>query len=355
MSAPRHSQLLISSRCVPAFLRVVRERGGDAETLRRRFGLPVDVERLSTASLPAGELPTFGAACSEAAGDGALGFSAARKTPRGAFGLSEFVARTAPTLREALERLSQYSRLVAPWARLDVATTGPLATVCEHLTGVPEGLGREYDAFSLGSLLLVPRALLGPVFVPTRAWLAHPRWNGAPDVVLVGTLAVTLEYGAGSNGFSFDPAFLDLVPREADAALGALLTAQADRELSALPKTDGLLDALRALMLAHLEHGEPDLEETARALHMSGRTLQRRLDALGTRFADELEHVRRNICRRLLADESLPLAEVAFRLGYSDVGTFVRAYRGWTGRTPGAERKAMLVPPYRGERPRASA
>lgn len=355
MSAPRHSQLLISSRCIPAFLRVVRERGGDADGLRRRFALPEDVERLTTASLPATALREFGAACAGAVGEPAFGFTAARKAPRGAFGLYEFALRTAPTLREAFERLSRFSRLVAPWARLDVDATTPRASVSEHVTGVPEGLGREYDEFSLGALLLVPRALLGPSFVPTRAWLAHPRWSGAPDVVLVGTLAVTLDYGADSNGFSFASSFLEQVPREADPALGALLTAQAERELSALPKTDGLLDALRALMIAHLERGEPDLEETARALHMSGRTLQRRLEALGTRFANELEQVRRSVCRRLLADGSLPLAEVAFRLGYSDVGTFVRAYRGWTGRTPGAERKAMLVPPDRGERPRASA
>lgn len=348
---------LISSRCVPAFLRTVRERGGDADGLRRRFGLPEDVERLTTASLPATTMAAFGAACAEAAKDPGLGFTAARRAPRGAFGLFEFALRTAPSLREAFERLGRYSRLVAPWARLsiDAGSSGSPASVSEQLLGLPEGLGREYDEFSLAMLLLVPRALLGSSFVPARAWLAHAKWSGAPDVLELGRLSVPLEYGAGTTGFSFSPRLLDAVPREADAALGALLTAQADRELDALPRTDGLLDSLRALIISQLERGEPHLDELAHALHMSGRTLQRRLDALGTKFALELAAVRRGLSQRLLADESLPLSEVAFRLGYSDVGTFVRAYRGWTGLTPGAARRGRAHASGRRVEPEARA
>lgn len=334
------SPALISSRCVPAFLRHVRERGGDVEQLRERFGLPVDVERFPTASLSPAALVEFGSACAAASNDPSIGFSAARRAPRGAFGLFEFALRTAPSLREAFARLGRYGRLVAPWARLVVDADRPGFTrVSEQLLGLPHGLGREYDEFSLGLLLAVPRVLLDAAFVPSRAWLSVAKWPEAPSVLRVGAVEVPLEYGAASRGFSFETALLDAVPREADPALGAVLTAQAERELDALPRSDGLLDVLRSLLLATLEHGEPDLEETARSLHMSGRTLQRRLDALGTRFARELEQVRRGLSRQLLADETLPLAEVAFRLGYSDVGTFVRAYRGWTGRTPGAERR----------------
>lgn len=147
MSVPLQSPAspaLVSSRGVPAFLRHVRERGGDVDRLRARFGLPLDVERLSVAGLSPAALLEFGSACAAASNDPSIGFSAARRAPRGAFGLFEFALRTAPSLREAFARLGRYGRLVAPWAKLVVEADRPGFTrVSEQLLGLPHGLGRE--------------------------------------------------------------------------------------------------------------------------------------------------------------------------------------------------------------------
>jgi AraC-like DNA-binding protein len=68
---------------------------------------------------------------------------------------------------------------------------------------------------------------------------------------------------------------------------------------------------------------------------MSPRTLQRRLELEGTTFSEVLDRARLEAARGLLADRDLPLAKVSARLGFSDVATFSRAFKRWTGMPPG--------------------
>ena len=67
---------------------------------------------------------------------------------------------------------------------------------------------------------------------------------------------------------------------------------------------------------------------------MSGRTLQRKLDAEGVVFADLVEIFRRELALSLLRDEKVALADISYRLGYSEPRAFIRAFKAWEGRTP---------------------
>ncbi|MDI1480323.1 helix-turn-helix transcriptional regulator [Polyangium sp. y55x31] len=76
---------------------------------------------------------------------------------------------------------------------------------------------------------------------------------------------------------------------------------------------------------------------------MSPRTLQRRLDAEGVRFSELLDGAREEMARRWVTEPSTTLADVAARLGFSDVATFGRAFKRWTGMPPGTYRKLTLA------------
>lgn len=82
------------------------------------------------------------------------------------------------------------------------------------------------------------------------------------------------------------------------------------------------------------------LRQVAQRLHLSERSLQRRLDAEGTRFADLVDEVRRELALRYIADERLALGEVAYLLGFAEPSPFHRAFKRWTGTTPTAARRA---------------
>lgn len=93
--------------------------------------------------------------------------------------------------------------------------------------------------------------------------------------------------------------------------------------------------ALRTLLL----HGRASGEDVAQVLAMHRRTLNRRLSAQGTTFQHVLDQVRRTIATELLEDSDVAMHDVAETLGYAGLTPFMRAFRRWTGTTPGEWRR----------------
>jgi AraC-like DNA-binding protein len=76
---------------------------------------------------------------------------------------------------------------------------------------------------------------------------------------------------------------------------------------------------------------EADLAE---ALHISPRTLQRRLADEGTSFKVLLDEARRELALRLIGERRMSIKETSYLLGFSEPGNFSRAFRRWTGAAP---------------------
>lgn len=85
--------------------------------------------------------------------------------------------------------------------------------------------------------------------------------------------------------------------------------------------------------------GPMALREIAQRLHLSECSLQRRLHGEGTCYADLVNEVRCELALRYIADELLALDEVAYLLGCAEPSPFHRAFKRWTGTTPGAARR----------------
>jgi AraC-like DNA-binding protein len=104
---------------------------------------------------------------------------------------------------------------------------------------------------------------------------------------------------------------------------------------------DFLLARLEQILRAAGDAGLT-LAEAARRVHLSRRTLNRRLTELGTSYRVVLEAHLRGRAEALLRDPSLPVAEVAWRLGYEDASNFGRACRRWFGMGPGDWRRRRI-------------
>lgn len=94
------------------------------------------------------------------------------------------------------------------------------------------------------------------------------------------------------------------------------------------------LVALRGALYAGLLRNVVSGDDAARHLHLHRRTLNRRLKEAGTTFRRVLDQVRFELAREMLSDTSLPIAEIAIRLGYRMPSTFTRAFRRWSGGSP---------------------
>jgi AraC-like DNA-binding protein len=95
-----------------------------------------------------------------------------------------------------------------------------------------------------------------------------------------------------------------------------------------------LADDVRTALSQRICGERPAVEKVAKALGMSPRTLQRRLEELGTTYQRLLDDVRRRSARRLLTNTDLDSGEVAFLLGFEELNSFTRAFHGWEGTTP---------------------
>jgi AraC-like DNA-binding protein len=92
------------------------------------------------------------------------------------------------------------------------------------------------------------------------------------------------------------------------------------------------------MMLRESEDTRPTLDQLAGFVNISPRTLARYLDAENTSFRDLSLQVRTERARQLLAEGTLSVTQIAYRLGYGDVASFVRSFRAQTGCTPGSLR-----------------
>lgn len=102
---------------------------------------------------------------------------------------------------------------------------------------------------------------------------------------------------------------------------------------------------VRAALLEGLPSGRGSMDDVARTLGLSRRTLQRRMEAEGTRFQQVLQQTRTSLARHYLETTQLPAAEISFLLGFDEPNSFYRVYREWTGTTPGNARHARKDEP----------
>jgi AraC-like DNA-binding protein len=113
----------------------------------------------------------------------------------------------------------------------------------------------------------------------------------------------------------------------------------AERYLETLDQSKVATD-VRQLLLRMLPSGKADQDTVASRLYRSTSTLQRQLTAEGTNYRDILESTRRSLAEQYLKDGGYSQAEIAFMIGFSDQSNFARAFKRWTGMSPGQFQKA---------------
>jgi AraC-like DNA-binding protein len=165
-----------------------------------------------------------------------------------------------------------------------------------------------------------------------------------------------VRFGAETTVLAFSSGLLARRIDRADPDLRRLLVRQIEQLESTVPSNfSGWVRRIAAMRIAD---GDCSIDHVARIIGINKRTLNRRLSAEGTSFRQLLEETRLQAAQQMLADNSIPLAQIAVALGYSEASAFTRAFQRWCGVYPlewrsrkgnmvarnGAER-AIPVPP----------
>jgi AraC-like DNA-binding protein len=113
-------------------------------------------------------------------------------------------------------------------------------------------------------------------------------------------------------------------------------------QLSDLETQASMQERVRSALSEMLPAGQSSIEEAATRLSMSKRSLQRRLAEEASSYQEVLNATRRELAHAYLARSSASQGEIAYLLGFQDGNSFIRAFRGWTGQTPGEYRMSRM-------------
>jgi AraC-like DNA-binding protein len=260
----------------------------------------------------------------------------------GDYDLLGFVGMTAPSLRAALHGLCSYYRLWADASAWTIEELGGTVNIVFHPKG-RGGLGRRLATeTSVAELLQAARKVTGTGLRPTRVGFAHP----APASLtehrrFFGALPL---FDQERDELVMPARLLEQVPRLADPGLAAYLEHQAETAIVGLPTNESWRDRVQAILLPTLSVETPTLEDLARRLATTPSTLKRRLRDERCSFRELLGLARRELAVRYLSSTSLTIAEIASALGFSEASAFQRAFKSWTGETPGAFRRSRTHP-----------
>ena len=146
-------------------------------------------------------------------------------------------------------------------------------------------------------------------------------------------------FSADETLIRFDRSFLDLKLSGTEASLRAFLENAPANILVKYRNESSTTAQVRRRLRNQAPDDWPDLDALSRLLNLSAATLQRRLLAEGTNYRQLKDELRRDIAIELFSSTSLTVAEVAARTGFQEASAFHRAFRKWTGASPGMYRQ----------------
>jgi AraC-like DNA-binding protein len=156
-----------------------------------------------------------------------------------------------------------------------------------------------------------------------------------------------VRWAAAENRVVFPAYVLDWPIPQANTALLPLLQQHADALLQARhPREAGVVVQVRQCISARLGQGAVRLTDVASDLHLSSRTLQRRLLEAGVAFQTVLDRTRHELASHYLANTAMPVAEVGYLLGFQDAPAFHHAFKSWQGQGPGQFRALAVAKPF---------
>jgi len=278
--------------------------------------------------------PSFNALmarCVELSGDEAFGLLAAEQIqPQMLHGLG-LAWLASDTVFDGLCRLVRFGKLVSTTADMRLVEDGDLVHVDFGTQALVENVEDAVNDYGVGTVARMSALTLGDFLAPVEVQLdrsapADPsRWESM--------LASRVHFGGSETRITWyradimeplvtgDPALARANDEQTQAYLDSFMSRTTSREV-----VDKIVE--------HLPDGPPSQQQIAEALHVSNRTLQRKLKEEGTSFMDLLQDTRLQLAQKYLRTPNRSVVETASLLGFSEPSTFSRAFKRWTGMAP---------------------
>ena len=243
------------------------------------------------------------------------------------------------TLRAASRRFARFSRLISDSASIDLVEDSDMLKL--SITVDTGGALLPYQTVDtvLAGFLESCRWIMQGTFDPLEIYFSHQLSEHAEEYQQL--FRCPIHYGQSFDAVIFSAADMDQPIPCANEELASLLDQLAARYM--VERLGGRFSRkIREFLLVKLPDGEPSRADAAESLHMSERTLARRLSDENTTYYEILKQVREEKAYGYLKHTEASIEEIAHLLGFSDGGSFSRAFKGWSGKRPSQWRIEQL-------------
>lgn len=321
-----------------SLLDVAVRRGADAEAVLTASGIASEELASPDARLSFDRFRALMAAAKAACKDPALALHFGAAEPFNELSIVGLIAYSARTMGEAFEQTNRYARLVVE--------------VDGHEAGARFAIHRREDGVWLVDRRRNPNAF-PELTESTWVRFIHDRKRAYPDrepyvlevhmthdapahsAAYRAYFDMPLVFGAPWNAMRIRESWLDEPTGSKDRYVFGVFAAHADQLLQSLSTMATIRGRIESALLPVLHTGNVTMTEVARRLGFSRSTLHRRLKAEGETFEAILDDLRRRMAIEYIDGRKVSVNEAAYLTGFSDPSAFSRAFRRWTGMSPG--------------------
>ena len=296
-----------------------------SELQRQRW--PIDhIARLWRAAAQATQDPSFGLTVGASVGPASLN-------------VVSYLLQSAPTLRAALAAVQKYQSLISDGGRFQtIAGEGHCWVIYHPRQGTLAFSPHQVEAV-LAAVVVLARGITGRgnALVPLAVQFNQPQLG--PLAAYTALLGNRVQFEQAFSGVLWDDATLDAPLPQADQQLAQLHQRLANERLAALTEGNDLVPRLAQWLAQQLTqsaaHGTPTRRQAALHLGLSERTLARQLQVQQHSFSSLLDAARRSAALQALQEGQPSAPQLASALGFADASVLQRAFKRWTGQTPG--------------------
>jgi AraC-like DNA-binding protein len=308
----------------------LKEHGVSVAAVLRKAGLPRDLFEQTRVLVSTEELFALWNAVEVVSSDPLIGVKLGVETKTERFHPMAIAALSTQNLVTATEHLARYKKLTAPEEILAKLGKEAFSIGFRWLLAV-DAEPQVLTDYCFSWMISLARHGTGTQLTPLRVEYVQQRPNLR---VLERSFGCKVVGGASRNAIIFraSDAIAPFVTRNVE--LLELLAPQFEEQLRQYKEEDSSIELVRRAIQDRLTGQRPSMDVISEALHMSTRTLQRRLQESGSSFQRVLDEARHQMARYYLSNSVLELNEAAYLLGFEDPNSFGRAFRAWEGVPP---------------------
>ena len=320
--------------------RKIEELGLSPETVLRRAGLPMGLFNMDKVMVSTEEFFALHRGIAEASNDPGVGLKLGTEERVERYDPVKIAAISARSFQDAVERLSRYKQLTCPEEIRVVERGNECAVRFVWLRAHEKEPPLLVDVCFAWIVAMAQRGTGRPLSPQRVEFQRAPAHREMYEV----HFRCPVKFRANQNALVFKKADMELPFVTSNPDLLATVAPQLEAELTEQLAQKNFNEQAKGILKRLLAGQRPGIGDLARELHLSTRTLQRRLTEQGITFQRLLEEARRELARHYLLHSSRELNETAYLLGYEDANSFFRAFHQWEGTSPGQWRMLQTDP-----------